>query len=73
MAYHDRKLMGPMQQKTIVTKGLDNAKEHDAKVDKFNAEHEVFFNQVSNMVVTVGAGSIVLWVTVCLYVPLRKQ
>lgn len=65
MAYHDTKVHGPMKQHTIVTTvhGSLGIEEHDKKVNVFNTEHTVFFNQSNSFRDKDG----LVLITVCLY------
>jgi len=68
MAYHDTKVHGPMKQKTIITfcgpdTKIGSEEAHDKKVNTFNTEHTVFFNQSNSFRDKDG----IILVTVCLY------
>jgi len=67
MVFYNKDKDGPMKQYTIVTQIIGyvptDTSEHDNRVNEFNSEHTVFFNQ-SNSIMT---GDILTLVTVCLY------
>jgi hypothetical protein len=68
MAYHNSDVNGPIQQHTIITEGVEKSVEHDKKVDQFNSEHTVFFNQSTPQALSWGtSGCKFYFITTCLY------
>jgi hypothetical protein len=69
MAFHDRSKDGAMRQQTIVTvvKTIEDISRHDEKVNKFNEENNVFFNQANSHDKGEEKGLGMRLVTVCLY------
>jgi hypothetical protein len=69
MAYHETKINGPMRQCTIVTvvRVPEDIARHDEKVNKFNEENTVFYNQANSHDKGEEKGIGIRLVTTCLY------
>jgi ribosomal protein L14 len=67
--FYDRAICGAMKQHTIVTvvRTAEDVQRHDDKVNKFNEENNVFFNQSSSHDKSEEKGLGLRLVTTCLY------